>query len=164
MVVVKRQRKEEPTRIEQRKVWGPEWGPQVEWTALLASPIYIGQAQGEEKKHIKRGAKGPRVSLSHVCALSVSLSPLCVFWVSMPPTPWGCIFLYFLNKTEGAITLSQSCEAPRALMYIASNFCWDETEPRRLHQSQRVGVPLSSLRGSGSACPHALKMYFPAIF
>ena len=26
-------------------------------TALLASLIYIGQAQGEEKKHIKRGVK-----------------------------------------------------------------------------------------------------------
>ena len=28
-----------------------------EQTALLASPVYIGQAQREEKKHIKRGAK-----------------------------------------------------------------------------------------------------------
>ena len=44
--------------IEQRKVQGPEQGLQVEQTALLASPIYIGHAQGEEKKHIKRGAKG----------------------------------------------------------------------------------------------------------
>ena len=43
--------------IEQRKVQGPEQGLQVEQTALLASPIYIGHAQGEEKKHIKRGAK-----------------------------------------------------------------------------------------------------------
>jgi len=34
------------------------------WATLLASPIYIGQAQGEEKKCIKRGAKiGPRASL-----------------------------------------------------------------------------------------------------
>ena len=46
--------------IEQRKVQGPEQGLQVEQTALLASPIYIGHAQGEEKKHIKRGARtGP---------------------------------------------------------------------------------------------------------
>ena len=37
-------------------------------TALLASPVYIGQAQGGgEKKHIKRGAKiGPGASL--LCA------------------------------------------------------------------------------------------------
>ena len=43
--------------VEQRKVQGPEQGLQAEQTALLASPIYIGQAQGEEKKHIKKGAK-----------------------------------------------------------------------------------------------------------
>ena len=53
MVVTKRQGREKPMKIEQRKVCGP----QVKETALLASPIYIGQAQGEEKKHIKRGAK-----------------------------------------------------------------------------------------------------------
>ena len=38
----KRQRREKPVKIEQRKVQGP----QVKQTALLASPIYIGQAQG----------------------------------------------------------------------------------------------------------------------
>ena len=58
-------RKGFPMKIEQRKVRGPEWGPQIEQTALLASPIYIGQAQGEEK-HIKRGAKGPELSLLFV--------------------------------------------------------------------------------------------------
>ena len=46
MAVVKRQRREKPSKIEQRKVRGP----QVKQTALLASPIYIGQAQREEKK------------------------------------------------------------------------------------------------------------------
>ena len=59
MAVAKRQGREKPAKIEQRKVWGSEWGPQVEQIALLASPIYIGQAQGEGKKSIKRGAKGP---------------------------------------------------------------------------------------------------------
>ena len=59
MMVAKRLGREKPAKIEQRKVWGPEWGPQVEQTAFLASTIYIGQAQGkgEKKKHIKRGAK-----------------------------------------------------------------------------------------------------------
>ena len=33
----------------QRKVQGPEWEPQLEKPALLASPSYIGQASGEEK-------------------------------------------------------------------------------------------------------------------
>ena len=49
MVVDKRQRREKPMEIEQRKVQGLEGGPQVEQTALLAGPIYIGQAQREEK-------------------------------------------------------------------------------------------------------------------
>ena len=62
MVEAKRQGMEKPMQIEQRKVWGWEWGPQVEQTALLA--IYIGQPQGEEKRCIKRGAKWPGVSLS----------------------------------------------------------------------------------------------------
>ena len=55
MVVAKRKGREEPRKMEQRKVQGLEWGPQVKQTVLLASPIYIGQAQGEEKKRIKRG-------------------------------------------------------------------------------------------------------------
>ena len=42
-------------KIEQRKVRGPKREPQVKQAALLASPIYIGQAHGEEIKHIKRG-------------------------------------------------------------------------------------------------------------
>ena len=40
---------ENPMKIEQRKVQGPEWEPQVKEIALLASPVYIEQAQGEEK-------------------------------------------------------------------------------------------------------------------
>jgi len=36
----------------------------VTQTALLASPVYIGQAKGAEKRHIKRGARiGPLASL-----------------------------------------------------------------------------------------------------
>ena len=70
MVVVKRQGREKRTKIEQRKVWGPEWGPQVEQTAPLASPIYIRQAQGEGEKTYKK-SRG-------------SLTSLRVFWVSMP--------------------------------------------------------------------------------
>ena len=79
MAVAKRQGREKPAKIEQRNVRGP----QVEQRALLASPIYIGQAQGEEKKHIKRGAKWPGVSLSCVCACTLCLSSVSVFWVSM---------------------------------------------------------------------------------
>ena len=52
--MAKRQR-EKPAKMEQRVVREPEWESQVKQTVLLASPIYIGQAQGEEKKtHEKR--------------------------------------------------------------------------------------------------------------
>ena len=43
MAVAKRQRRGKPIKIEQRKVRGPELGPQVKQTALLASPIYLGR-------------------------------------------------------------------------------------------------------------------------
>ena len=57
MTVAKRQGREKPTKTEQRKVQMLELGPQVKQAGLLASPIYIGQAQWEEKARIKRGAK-----------------------------------------------------------------------------------------------------------
>ena len=87
MAATKRQGREKPAKIEgQRKVRGPESGPQVEQTALLASPIYIGQAQGGEEKHIKRGAKGPGLSFLPTGTLSVfmSLSLSSCLWVGMP--------------------------------------------------------------------------------
>jgi len=52
MAVAKRQSREKPMKIEQRKVRRLEQGPQVKQTALLASPIFVGQAQGEEKNNI----------------------------------------------------------------------------------------------------------------
>ena len=61
-------------KIEQRKVQAPEWEPQVKQTALMASPIYIGQAQEEEKKQKEE----PKLSLR------LLLSTLCFFWVNLP--------------------------------------------------------------------------------
>ena len=89
MVVAKRQGKEKSTKIEQRKVQGPEWGPHVEQTALLDSPIYIGQVRGEEKKknkHKNRTQRARALSLSFSLTHSLShyLSSLHVFWVVMP--------------------------------------------------------------------------------
>ena len=49
IAVAKDRERKEPQKIEQRKVWGPEWEPQVTQTALLARLIYIEQAQGVEK-------------------------------------------------------------------------------------------------------------------
>ena len=55
-MVVKRQRKEKACK--NRTEYGLRTRVKTSSeTALLASPIYIGQAQGEEKKHIQRGAK-----------------------------------------------------------------------------------------------------------
>ena len=98
MVVAKRQEREKPMKIEQRKIQRLEWGPQVEQTALPASPIYIAQAQGEEKKHVEREAKGPGVSVPLSCSPFLSLLFAILGWHALMPQ--GCIFFYFLNKTE----------------------------------------------------------------
>ena len=56
MVVAKRQRREKPAKIEQRKVRGPEGEPQVNQTALLTRPIYLEQAHRGGDKCIKGGS------------------------------------------------------------------------------------------------------------
>ena len=108
--MAKRQR-EKPMKIGQRKVWGPEWEPQVKQTVLLASSIYIGQAQGEEKKHIKRGAKiRPLFSL--------------VLWVSLPS--------HLEDAFSFACQIKLSCNTSPS---DASNYCCSETELRKLQTS-----------------------------
>ena len=84
MVVDKRQRREKPMEIEQRKVQGLEGGPQVEQTALLAGPIYIGQAQREEKTYKKRSqrAGAPSLPRMRTCSLSPLLS---LGWHALTP-------------------------------------------------------------------------------
>ena len=77
MAVAKRQEREKHSKIEQRKVQGLELEPQVEQTALLASSIYIRQAQRKEKKTYKKRSQRAR----GFSPLSLSL---CVFWVCMP--------------------------------------------------------------------------------
>ena len=73
MAVAKRQRKEKPAKIEQKKSQGQEWELQVKQTTILASPIYIGQAQGNKKKHMKRKAK---------------IEPLYSFGLASPHSSW----------------------------------------------------------------------------
>ena len=82
MAVAKRQGREKPAKIEQRKTEGLELGHQVEQTALLASTICIGQTQSRRKKHIKRGAKASFLSLSP----ALGRSSLRVFGSTCPRT------------------------------------------------------------------------------
>ena len=81
-------RREKPAKIEQRKVSGPEWGPQVKQTALLASPNYIGQVQEEEKKTYKKRSQN----------WAGGFSSHLLGWPAFIPR--GCILRCFLNKTE----------------------------------------------------------------
>ena len=92
MAVAKRQEREKHSKIEQRKVQGLELEPQVEQTALLASSIYIRQAQRKEKKTYKKRSQRAR----GFSPLSLSLCFLGLHAL-IPP---GCISLYLPNKTE----------------------------------------------------------------
>ena len=103
------------TKEGQRKVRGPEWGPKVEQTALLAIySIYLGHAWdrvrvgGEEKAYKKRSQRAGGLSLpllsctrALVRALSLSLSlslSLFLLFVSLGQhglMAGGCIFLLF---------------------------------------------------------------------
>ena len=42
----------------------------------------------------------------------------------------------------------ESCDAPRALMSVTPNLCWDETEPRSIHSPDRLMLKLK-LQDSG---------------
>ena len=92
MVVAKRQNMEKPAKIEQRKVQRLDQGPQVKQTALLASPVFIGQAQGEEKNNIYIKKEEPKLGWGLLFSSSLLGWPVLM--------PGGCIFLCFLNKTE----------------------------------------------------------------
>ena len=123
MAVAKEQGREKPVKIEQRR------GPQAEQTALLASPIYIGRPGGG--KNIKRGAKGPGVSLSlspacvhslslclslsRVRVLSVSLSPACVHSLSL------CLSLSCVCALSLCLSLSLLCAPalPHSLLFAS---------------------------------------------
>ena len=97
MVVVKRQGREKPAKIEQRtsedRSEDLRYNKQHSWLAWLAQFTY-GRPRGR-RKHIKRGAKGPGVCLS-VCLSLFSLS----LFLSL------ALALYFVRKR--AITLHNS--------------------------------------------------------
>ena len=136
MVVAKRQGREKPTKIEQRKVQGQEWGRQVEQKAVLASPVYIGQTwEGRKNKKRSQKAGGLSPMLARPLCLSFSLSlSLRIFWFGMPSHLEDVFSLYFLNKTEllhGAVTWPVQ-ELWRAEGFNIRRFkfllWWDRTE------------------------------------
>ena len=118
MGMAKRQGREKPAKIEQRKLRGPEWGPQIELTALLSTPIYLAQAQGEEKTYKKTRQRAGGLSPACACTLSLFSSHLLG---RNALTPWGCIFLYFLNKTDQSKNYNTDC--PRAVTCRGLKVC-----------------------------------------
>ena len=84
-----------PMKIEQREVQGPECGPQLELTTLLASPVYRGQARGRKsiQKELPKGW-GP---LSFLRAGVLFSSRLRVNMLSHLEDGFSC---YYLNKME----------------------------------------------------------------
>ena len=79
MVEAKRQGREKPTKIEQRKVKGRSEdrsedlrrNKQHSWLAQFTAARPTGEEK-KKKKHIKRGAKGPSLSLLLVPVFSLS--------------------------------------------------------------------------------------------
>ena len=82
MAVAKRQGREKPTKIEQRKVQGPRTGVRTSGrTALLTKPNLHRAGPGGRKKHKKRSQR----------ALSLSLS------LSLSPARWGALLFASLD-------------------------------------------------------------------
>ena len=110
MAVAKRQRKEKAH--ENRTKEGPRTRLRISGkTALLTSPIYRGQAQGEEKKHTKRGDK-------------IESGALLLFTSFGPDYPHTSRMSF-----PSACRLKLSCITDPP---ITSNFCCSETELRKL--------------------------------
>ena len=118
MVVAKREGKEKPTKIEQRKVQGQVWEPQGKQTALLAVQFTKGRLRGREKKtYIERSKNWAE-----------GFSSLCVLWFGLP---W-CLEGVF----SFACQIKLSCNTG---LSITSNFCCGKTEPRKLQTTLTAG-------------------------
>ena len=114
-MATKKERKEKPAN------WTKE-GPRTcvrtlgKTDSLPGCSIHIRQAQGEENKHIQRGAK---IELG---------ASLCVFWVSLPSSLEG-VFSF-------ACQIKLSCNTG---LSITSNFCCGKTELRKLQTTLTAG-------------------------
>ena len=81
---------------------GPERGPQVEQTALLASPIYIGQSWGQEEKQ-KEELKGwgGRLSLLFVSSGSACAHALRMYFLLFSKWNWAVTRSWNTDLSEG---------------------------------------------------------------
>ena len=114
MAVAKRQGREKPTKIEQRKVKGRS-RTRVRTsgrTALLTKPNLHGAGPGGRKKHIERGAKG--LSLSPLRSWALFSSHL---WIDVPSHLEDGFSCFLLNKIELIClrAITQSVQDPRAV-------------------------------------------------
>ena len=96
------------------------WRPQVKQTALLASPVHMGQAQGEEKNIQK---EEPKLSWGFLFSSQPAL------------TPPGCIFLCL--PINWAITLVHTS----LQIFAVARQNWGNYQHPRQFQSQRKAMP-----------------------
>ena len=130
MEVPKRQR-EKSKKIEQRKVREPEWEPQVKQIALLANPIYIGQAQ-------RRKTNQPTNKYIYICLRSQNwaLASLHFFWVGAPS--------HLEDTYSFTCQIKLSCNTDPS---ITSNFCCGKTELRKSQTPPTLLTYLNTLLG-----------------
>ena len=139
MAVAKRQRREKSVKIEQRKVGGPEWRPQVKQTALLDSPIYLGQASGE-KRQIHKRRKPRRIEASLLLASFGSAHPHTsrMYFPLLSKQNWAVTWSYNTSPSK-EITGGYNTGLSKEITWgcntgpsVTSNFCCNETEPSKL--------------------------------
>ena len=154
MGVTKRQGREKPAKIEQRKVTGRSkdrsedlrQNKQHSWLAQFTQ----GRPRGRIK-HIKRSQKALSLSLLHAGTLPNSFLFMSLGEHALKPRGW---ILLLFSKQNRAVTWScntdlsksynticsrhESCDVPTALMSITPNLCCDETKLRRIHLPDKM--------------------------
>ena len=127
MEVPKRQT-ENPQKIEQRKVREP----QVKQIALLANPIYTGQAQRRKTNQ----PTNKYIYLFEEPKLSSSFSSLHFFWVGTPS--------HLEDVYSFTCQIKLSCNTDPS---ITSNFCCGKTELRKSQTPPTLLTYLNTLLG-----------------
>ena len=137
-------------------------------TALLASPIYIGQARGEEKKHIKRGViiepwlflwVRPPSHVKDVFSFACQIKLSCNQAVTRV-----CHFKFLLqrDRTE-EITLSLDNLIHQSFICVLKHVAEEmkaSTSLRLLADKTKVGHISNTLRAKGYLLKTFLQCYF----